>query len=84
VIHPAVALEAGDSQGGPQPDGTMMHHHEFDNFRKDGPPGPFLHRVHRALMSLGPWEGRIVVLVLGAIFIFSMGVDSTISPDDIL
>jgi len=66
VIHPAVALEAGDSQGGPQPDGTVMRHHEVHNFHKDGPAkGPFLHRVHRALMSLGPWEGRIVAFVLG-------------------
>jgi len=24
-----------------------------------------LHRVHRALISLGPWEGRIVAFVLG-------------------
>ena len=54
VIHPAAALEAGDSQGGPQPDGTVMRHHEFHNFHKDGPLGPFLHRVHRVLMSLGP------------------------------
>ncbi|KAH9028885.1 hypothetical protein EDB85DRAFT_1969003 [Lactarius pseudohatsudake] len=27
--------------------------------------GPFVHRVHRALMTLGPWEGRIVAFVLG-------------------
>jgi hypothetical protein len=68
VIHPAVA---GDFQGGPQPDGTVMRHHEIDNLHKGGPPkGPFLHRVHRALMMLGPWEGRIVAFVLGAIFIF--------------
>jgi len=65
VIHPAVALEAGDSQGGPQPDNTVMRHHEFHNILKDGDAGPFLHRVHRALMSLGPWEGRIVAFVLG-------------------
>lgn len=26
---------------------------------------PFLHRVHRALMVLGPWEGRAVAFVLG-------------------
>ncbi len=32
------------------------------------PNGPFLHRVHRALMALGPWEGRIVAFVLGAFF----------------
>jgi hypothetical protein len=69
LIHPAVALEAGDS--GPQFDDTVMRHHEVHNFNKDGSfKGPFLHRVHRALMSLGPWEGRIVAFVLGAIFIF--------------
>ena len=46
VIHPAVALEAGDSQGGPQPNGTVMRHHEAHNFHKDGPPeGPSLYRV---------------------------------------
>ena len=28
VIHPAVVLEVGDSQGGPQPDGSVMHYHE--------------------------------------------------------
>jgi hypothetical protein len=39
----------------------VMHHHEVHKFHKDDQPrGPFLHRVHRALMSLGPWEGRIV------------------------
>jgi len=27
--------------------------------------GPFLQRAHRALMALGPWEGRIVAFVLG-------------------
>ena len=79
VIHPAVA---GDSQGGRQPDGAVMHHHEIHNFHKDGPAkGPFLHRVHRALMSLGPWEGRMVAFVLGAIFL--RRVDSTLSPNDI-
>jgi len=72
VIHPAVALEAGDFQGGPQPDGTVMRHHEVHNFHKDGSlKGTFLHRVHRALMSLGPWEGRIVAFVLGAISVLS-------------
>ncbi|KAI9508603.1 hypothetical protein F5148DRAFT_1194629 [Russula earlei] len=29
------------------------------------PQASFLHRVHHALMSLGPWEGRIVAFVLG-------------------
>jgi hypothetical protein len=70
VIDPALTLETGDSQGGPYPDGTVMHHHEVHKFHKDDQPrGPFLHRVHRALMSLGPWEGRIVAFVLGAFLV---------------
>ena len=73
VIHPVVALEAGDSRGGSQSDGTLMRHHGVHNFHENGLcKGPFLHRVHRALMSLGPWEGRIVAFVLGANFIFSV------------
>lgn len=31
--------------------------------------GPFLQRAHRALMALGPWEGRIVAFVLGMFFL---------------
>ena len=27
--------------------------------------GSFLRRIHRALMALGPWEGRAVAFVLG-------------------
>ncbi|KAF8257362.1 hypothetical protein EI94DRAFT_1538018, partial [Lactarius quietus] len=27
--------------------------------------GLFLHHAHRALMSLGPWEGHIVAFILG-------------------
>ena len=73
VIHPVIALEAGDSRGGSQSDGTLMRHHGVHNFHENGLcKGPFLHRVHRALMSLGPWEGRIVAFVLGANFIFSV------------
>jgi hypothetical protein len=43
VIHPAVALEAGDSQGEPQPDGTVMRHHGVHIIHKGGlSKGPFL------------------------------------------
>jgi len=60
VIEPAFVIK-----GGPYPDATM-NHHGVHKFHKHGPPqGPFLHRVHRALLSLGPWEGRIVAFVLG-------------------
>jgi hypothetical protein len=46
-------------------------HHEIHKIHKDGRPrGPFLHRVHRALISLGPWEGRVVAFVLGTLLAF--------------
>jgi hypothetical protein len=70
-----LVLEAGDSQDGLHPDGTVMHHHEVHKFHKDGQPtrGLFLPRVHR--WSLGPWEGHIVAFVLGAVLVLR-GVDS--------
>lgn len=36
------------------------HHHYHTKHRKT-----FLNRIHRALMALGPWEGRAVAFVLG-------------------
>ena len=33
---------------------------------------PFLHRARRALMSLGPWEGRIVAFVLGTFLLLAL------------
>jgi len=66
VVANAAALGAGDSQDGAHPDGTMVHQHGTYRYHKDGQyRGPFLRRVHRALMMLGPWEGRIVAFVLG-------------------
>jgi len=57
VIEPAFVVK-----GGFYPDGTTTHH----GIHKDcSRQGPFLHRVHRALLSLGPWEGRMVAFVLG-------------------
>lgn len=43
-----------------------QHHHKFHH-HKLGHRGPFLHRIHRALMALGPWEGRAVAFVLGTL-----------------
>lgn len=61
VIGPAFVVKAGGARTGSYSDGHVMHH-----IHKEGQPqGPFLHRVHRALISLGPWEGRIVAFVLG-------------------
>jgi hypothetical protein len=62
VVDNAHVLGAGDPQDGRQPDGTAVHHHGVHRYHKDA---PFLRRVHRALMMLGPWEGRIVAFVLG-------------------
>jgi hypothetical protein len=38
------------------------HHHHHHHHRHDK---AFLRRIHHALMSLGPWEGRAVAFVLG-------------------
>jgi len=66
IVDSAVALEGEDPQDGRHPDGTVMHHHGMHKLYRDGQHrGPFLRRVHRALMMLGPWEGRIVAFVLG-------------------
>jgi hypothetical protein len=66
IVPAAFVIKAGDSQASSHPNDAVMH--------KDGHPrGPFLHRVHRALISLGPWEGRIVAFVLGAIVCFTWG-----------
>ncbi|KAI0338226.1 hypothetical protein BDW22DRAFT_1338284 [Trametopsis cervina] len=37
-----------------------MHHHHHHGGRTSA-----VHRLHRALMVLGPWEGRAVAFVLG-------------------
>jgi hypothetical protein len=66
AFDPAFMIKAGDLQAGPHPD---MH---SDSRTR----GPFLHRIHRALLSLGPWEGRIVAFVLGAFFFLLRGVGS--------
>jgi len=42
--------------------GATMHPYQHNEERFNG---PFLYRAHRALMALGPWEGRIVAFVLG-------------------
>jgi len=49
-------------QGG---QGVPIWPHPVYMSQEDHLQAPFLHRAHRALMSLGPWEGRIVAFVLG-------------------
>ena len=61
-----------DGDIGPRPDGAgivhilPMPHHGMGPHRPHFHHRSFLHRVHRALMVLGPWEGRAVAFVLGA------------------
>ncbi|KAI0686749.1 hypothetical protein BC835DRAFT_1513108 [Cytidiella melzeri] len=65
---PPIALPSGtnDEHHGEQP---VEHHdgHKQDlrHHRKGGCHRSFTHRLHRALMVLGPWEGRAVAFVLG-------------------
>ncbi|KAH7928940.1 hypothetical protein BV22DRAFT_1003839 [Leucogyrophana mollusca] len=51
-------------------DGSVVHiyrHHRVEDHRrmKHALKGSFLMRIHRAIMALGPWEGRAVAFVLG-------------------
>ncbi|KAI0297217.1 hypothetical protein B0F90DRAFT_1741182 [Multifurca ochricompacta] len=49
----------------PHQDVSVMHYGVHKDIKDTHYRGPLLHRVHRALMLLGPWEGRIVAFVLG-------------------
>jgi hypothetical protein len=64
AFDPAFVIKVGDPQAGSHSDVAVLHNMHNDSRRR----GPFLHRVHGALLSLGPWEGRIVAFVLGAFF----------------
>ncbi|KAI0032688.1 hypothetical protein K488DRAFT_85592 [Vararia minispora EC-137] len=62
--HPAQQERPATDEGAPvaRPHGHH-HHHNFRPYHRHH--GSFLRRVHRALMTLGPWEGRAVAFVLG-------------------
>ncbi|KAI0266938.1 hypothetical protein BC834DRAFT_871663 [Gloeopeniophorella convolvens] len=45
--------------------GSVMRHGMHKGHEEHKLHGSLLNRVHRALMSLGPWEGRVVAFVLG-------------------
>jgi hypothetical protein len=66
VIDPAFMIKTGDPHAGSRPDVAVMHHEVHEIHNDNHHRTYFLHRVHRALISLGPWEGRIVAFVLGA------------------
>jgi len=48
-----------------EPHHHRHHHHHHHHDMKHKKAGTFLMRVHRAIMALGPWEGRAVAFVLG-------------------
>jgi len=66
-LHKVGFRPAPPASGGPMPgaQGTPIWPHPMYISQEDRLDGPFMHRAHRALMSLGPWEGRIVAFVLG-------------------
>lgn len=49
-----------DDQGEMPQGHHHIHHHQHKHHK-----GSFMRRIHRALMSLGPWEGRAVAFVIG-------------------
>ncbi|KAI0744362.1 hypothetical protein C8Q80DRAFT_1186474 [Daedaleopsis nitida] len=56
-VRPAFDVEDAQERG---------HHHAIHHGHWRGHYGPsFMRRLHLALMSLGPWEGRAVAFVLG-------------------
>ncbi|KAI0746187.1 hypothetical protein C8Q76DRAFT_51058 [Earliella scabrosa] len=56
-VKPAFVTEGEVLEGGSSRPMWVHRHHRLS--------GSFLRRVHHALMSLGPWEGRAVAFVLG-------------------
>jgi len=55
--------------GGPESDEGHKHrhhrHHQHHHHHRHRHEHSFLARIHRAIMALGPWEGRAVAFVLG-------------------
>jgi hypothetical protein len=52
----------GKHPHGPRPHGP---HHRGHSGKKHHCKGSFINRIHRSLMNLGRWEGRVVAFVLG-------------------
>jgi hypothetical protein len=51
--------------GHPHRHGGHQHHHKHHHHHHHHRGKSFMMRVHRALMALGPWEGRAMAFVLG-------------------
>ncbi len=70
--------------GGPRAGGRFtilpMAYPVFRPTEDDRFNGPFLHRVHRALMTLGAWEGRIVAFVLGVFVVLTLSLLALMTP----
>ncbi|VDB83238.1 unnamed protein product [Peniophora sp. CBMAI 1063] len=64
--HRAEELKAVTvDENGEPPRAHHRHMHHGGHFRHMHHRGSFIRRIHRALMSLGPWEGRAIAFVLG-------------------
>lgn len=69
----------------PTEEGKMEEHHRVHHHHHAGAmhhwkhhKGAFLQRIHRALMSLGPWEGRAMAFVLGESFMVILSTTASI------
>jgi|SRR6266850_3026768 len=79
AFDPAFVITAGNPQAGTHPDIAVLHNTHND----DCPWGPFLHRAHRVLISLGLWEVRIVAFVLGIVPLY-VGLNRTLALTSLL
>ncbi|KDQ55648.1 hypothetical protein JAAARDRAFT_37052 [Jaapia argillacea MUCL 33604] len=61
---PVTGFKGAEMSDEREPDMRMTHHRPARLRMKCHRPS-FMRRVHRALMTLGPWEGRAVAFVLG-------------------
>ncbi|KAG6914678.1 hypothetical protein DXG01_015999 [Tephrocybe rancida] len=67
VGTPTFVASSAKADDGPYLAHPRPHHHHGKHvgFRQRLASGPFVERLHVALMALGPWEGRAVAFVLG-------------------
>ncbi|KAI0058735.1 hypothetical protein BV25DRAFT_1890790 [Artomyces pyxidatus] len=70
IVHEYRPVMVSSGNGMGRTHETAEHPEGVEHFRgrhhlKGMHRGPFITRMHRALMSLGPWEGRMVAFVLG-------------------
>jgi len=62
---PVEVIDSTNEEGIPMKPHQRHHHHHHFRPHAMHRRCSFLRRIHRALMTLGPWEGRAVAFVLG-------------------